>query len=400
MKKVQILILPIVALLWFSCGKERTLEPLEKNNVPPGKISNVQWTGGPGNATITYALPSDPDLLYVKAVYTLANGREMEVKASYYINNLTVEGFGDMEEHEVKLYAVNRSEVMSDPVSIKVKPLENPIWSVFRSLKITPDFSGIRVTAKNAAKADLAFEVFAEDSTGKLKPTTSNIYSSAEDLVRTIRGYDSLPRNFAVTIRDRWLNYSDTLHAKLTPLYEAEIPRSGFRAVTLPGDVGLHASTPMTGMWDGTGSAITDWWPAVTMTSSARLTPQWITFDIGKLATLSRIVIYDYGEYYNGRTYFYAGNLLDFEIWGSNNPPADGSFDNWVKLGTFRSVKPSGSAYGINTAEDREVAIAGISYTFDAGMPKVKFLRIKSNKNWQGTTYFAIAEVRVFGDPR
>ncbi len=72
----------------------------------------------------------------------------------------------------------------------------------------------------------------------------------------------------------------------------------------------------MTGMWDG----IADWWPAVTMTSSAVLTPQWITFDIGKLATLSRIVIYDYGEYFNGRTYFYAGNLLDFEVWGLTIP--------------------------------------------------------------------------------
>lgn len=396
MNKVYILTWSLAALLWLSCGKERTLEPLEKNSNPPGRISNVQWTAGPGKATITYALPSDPDLLYVKAVYNLANGREMEVKASYYINNLTVEGFGDTEEHEVKLYAVNRSEIASEPVSVKITPLENPIWGVFRSLSISPDFSGIRVTAKNSSRSSMAFEVFAEDSTGVLKPTANNIYTSAEDVVRTIRGYDSVPRNFAVTVRDRWLNYSDTLFAKLTPLYEAEIPRSGFRAVTLPGDVGLHPSTPMTGMWDG----IADWWPAVTMTSSAVLTPQWITFDIGKLATLSRIVIYDYGEYFNGRTYFYAGNLLDFEVWGSNNPPADGSFNNWVKLGTFKSVKPSGTPYGVNTAEDLEVARAGISYTFDAGTPKVKYLRIKSNKNWQGTTYFAIAEVRVFGDPR
>ncbi|HTG54805.1 MAG TPA: DUF5000 domain-containing lipoprotein, partial [Niabella sp.] len=324
------------------------------------------------------------------------NGREMEVKASYYINNLTVEGFGDTEEHEVKLYAVNRSEMASEPVSVKITPLENPIWGVFRSLALSPDFSGIRITAKNISKSSMAFEVFAEDSTGVLKPTANNIYTSAEDVIRTIRGYDSVPRNFAVTVRDRCLNYSDTLFAKITPLYEAEIPRSGFKAVTLPGDVGLHQSTPMTGMWDG----IADWWPAITMTSSAVLTPQWITFDIGQLATLSRIVIYDYGEYFNGRTYFYAGNLLDFEVWGSNNPPADGSFNNWVKLGTFKSVKPSGTPYGVNTAEDLEVARAGISYTFDAGTPKVKYLRIKSNKNWQGTTYFAIAEVRVFGDPR
>ncbi|WP_114793216.1 DUF5000 domain-containing lipoprotein [Niabella yanshanensis] len=396
MMKLKIFLFSLLVLAGLGCAKETTLSPLESNGTPPGKVTNVQWAAGPGSATITYALPSDKDLLYVKAVYNLASGREMEVKASYYGRSLMVEGFGDTEEHEVKLYAVNRSEVASDPVTIKVKPLENPIWGVFRSLSMAPDFSGIRITAKNTSKADLAFEVFAEDSTGKLKPATNNIYSSAEDVARTIRGYDSIPRRFAVTVRDRWLNYSDTLFAHLTPYYETEIPRSGFRAVTLPGDVGLHKDTPMPGMWDG----IADWWPAVTMTSSAVLTPQWITFDIGKLATLSRVLIYDYGEYINGRTYFYAGNLFDFEIWGSNNPPADGSFDNWIKLGTFKSVKPSGTPYGVNTAEDLEVARAGLSYTFDPGMPKVKYLRIKSIKNWQGTTYFAIAEIRVFGDPR
>ncbi len=80
MNKVYILIWSFAALLWLGCGKERTLEPLEKNSTSPGRISNVQWTAGPGKATITYALPSDPDLLYVKAVYNLANGREMEVK--------------------------------------------------------------------------------------------------------------------------------------------------------------------------------------------------------------------------------------------------------------------------------------------------------------------------------
>jgi hypothetical protein len=393
MKTIKIsfsLILALIVVLVSSCKVDQ-LEPLEKNTNAPGPVTNVQFTAGPGNAVLTYALPSDKDLLYVKALYTLANGREMEVKASYYGNTLTVEGFGDTNEHEVKLYAVNRSEVASAPVSIKVKPLENPIWGVFRSMKALADFGGLRFTATNPAKADLAIEILTEDSKGRMVPTTKNIYTSTVDIDQAIRGYDPIERKFAITIRDRWLNYSDTLYTTLTPLFEAEIPKVGYKAVNLPGDVALHTATTLGGMWDGDLLN----WPRVMMSSSAVLTPQWVTFDIGKLSALSRVVIWDYPEYLNGRTYFYGGNLLDFEIWGTNNPPSDGSFTNWVKLGTFKAKKPSGAAYGSNTTEDIAAGQAGLNYTFDAGIPKVRYLRIKSLKNWQGTTFMSIGEVQV-----
>lgn len=389
----SLLLLSIMTVI--SACKQDKLEPLEHNTNPPGVVSNITVTNGPGNAVLHYALPKDNDLLYVKAVYTLASGRVMEVKASYYGNNLTVEGFGDTEEHEVKLYAVNRSEIVSQAVSVKVKPLENPIWGVFRSMRAYADFGGLKFIASNPSKADLAIEILVE-SKGKYVPTSKNIYTAAIDIDQSIRGLDTIPLKFALTIRDRWLNYSDTLYTTIKPLYETAIPKSGYKGISLPTDVALHPSTSFGGLWDGD----LDGWPRVMMTSSAVLTPQWITFDIGKLAALSRIVIWDYPEYLNGRTYFYGGNLLDFEIWGSDNPPSDGSFNNWVKLGTFKSKKPSGSAYGVNTSEDAAVGAAGLNYTFDLGVPKVRYLRIKSLKNWQGTTFMAIGELQVYGDPR
>jgi hypothetical protein len=391
----QLLILFLIITAIISGCKEDKLEPLEKNSNAPGKVSNVVIENGPGSAKISYALPVNKDLLYVKAVYKLASGKEMEVKASYYDNNLEVVGFGDTEEHEVKLYAVNRSEVASEPVTVKVKPLENPIWAVFRSMNAMADFGGLRFTASNVEKANLAIEILVQ-SEGKYIPTAKNIYTSTENINQSIRGLDTIPQNFAITIRDRWLNYTDTLYTTLKPLYEIAIPKAGYRGMNLPTDVGLHTSTNLGGLWDGD----IDGWPRVMMSSSAVLTPQWITFDIGKLSLLSRIVIWDYPEYLNGRTYYYGGNLLDFEIWGSDNPPADGSFNNWVKLGTFKSVKPSGSAYGVNSSEDVSVGREGLNYTFDLGMPKVRYLRIKSLKNWQGTTFMAIGELQVYGDPR
>jgi len=381
----------------FSGCKEDELGPLENNTTPPGKVANVSVTNGPGNASITFSLPADKDLLYVKAVYYLANGQEMEVKTSYYGNTLLVEGFGDTNEHEVKIYAVNRSETPSEPTIVKVKPLENPIWGVYRSLKAVADFGGLNFKGSNPSKADLAIEVLIL-SKGKYVPTAKNIYTSAIDIDQSVRGLDTLSQKFAITIRDRWLNYSDTLFTTLKPLYETALPKSGYKEVILPTDTPQeYGGTGVAKMWDGN---IIDW-PSVCLTKPSVLTPQWVTFDLGKVATMSRIVVWNYPEYLNaGRTYYYGGNLKDFEIWGTDNPPADGSFNNWVMLGKYSSTKPSKSAYGVQTSEDYAFANAGISYNFAVGLKKVRYIRIKSINNWQGNTFMSVSEVQLYGDPR
>jgi hypothetical protein len=53
----------------------------------------------------------------------LINGVVRQVKASSYVNYLTLEGFADESEYTVYLYSVNRSEKASAPVAVQVKPL-------------------------------------------------------------------------------------------------------------------------------------------------------------------------------------------------------------------------------------------------------------------------------------
>ena len=83
-----------------------TVGPTEKNTVPPGRVTDIQVENLPGQARLTYKLPTDPDLLYVKAVYPLNSGEIREIKASYYTNTMLLDGFGDTEIHEVEVYAV------------------------------------------------------------------------------------------------------------------------------------------------------------------------------------------------------------------------------------------------------------------------------------------------------
>ncbi|GAB3357359.1 DUF4959 domain-containing protein [Arachidicoccus ginsenosidivorans] len=393
------LISGILAFLSLSsCKNDGFAVPLENSTVPPGMITNVNIENRKGGAIITYALPDDQDLLYVKANYVLQNGNKMEAKASYYNNSLTIEGYSDTLEHNVTLYAVNRSEVASDSVVVKIKPLRSSIWDVFKSLKATAAFGGVRIDALNSERSDVAILIMEKDQYGEWQISPNSIYTSTDTIGYTYRGLDTNEHKFAITIRDRWLNYTDTLFTDIKPLYETAIPKSQYSGIHLPGDAPWNTKTTMDGMWDGD---ILNW-PKVYQTQAADLNPAMITINIGSKVKLSRVVIWDYPEYYNGRTYYYLGNLKDFEIygWPSSTPPTDASLDNWVLLGHYHATKPSGLPFGEQNDEDYQTAYNGFNWDIDISAPKVQYIRIRSIKNWGGTTYMGIAELQVYGDPR
>src|SRR5690606_12304329 len=148
----------LFAMITFmvSCKEETMRTPIEGNDQAPGAVTNIEVENLPGKAMISYEVPVDKDLLYVRAKYRLATGQEMEVKSSYYNNYLVVEGFAEEEEHEVILYSVNKSEVESQPVPVTIRPLRAPIWDTFNSLVTAAAFGGVRMEANNLDRANLA----------------------------------------------------------------------------------------------------------------------------------------------------------------------------------------------------------------------------------------------------
>ncbi|MES2240296.1 MAG: DUF4959 domain-containing protein [Bacteroidota bacterium] len=385
----------VIASIVISCD-QNNLEPLENNSEAPGQVKNVTVENLPGSAKITYTLPSDQDLLYVRAEYTLASGKKMEVKSSYYNNSLEVEGFADAKEYEIQLYSVNRSATESKPVVVKIHPLESSIWDVYRSLDIKAAFGGIRVKAANPNRQDISILVMEKNNLGDWVVDTKSIYTSTNLISKTLRGYTVAEHNYAITVRDRWLNTTDTLFTAITPILELSIPKSGYKHFPLPGDTKTHATAVPAGMWDGELQN----WPKVFLTDGSVVGQHVVTIDTGILAKMSRIVIWDYPEYYLGRSYYYIGDLKEFEVYGSASPNPDGSLDGtWVKLGTYNAVKPSGLPYGQQSDEDYQTAFAGLSWEFDVSAPKVRYLRIKSLKNWAGIGTMAIGEIQVYGNP-
>lgn len=393
MMKINLFLTLILLTILFGCSEEK-MEPVGGNTTPPGQISNITVESQPGQVELTYSLPKDQDLLYVKAVYTLNSGEIREIKASYYTNSMILDGFGDTLVHDVKIYTVNSSEIESEPMNIQVKSLENPIWEVFRSLEIKPDFSGVNIQASNPAKHSVAVEVMVKDSLGNWQ-RSKGIETKSAKIEQTNRGLDTIQYEFRVTVRDRFLNYTDTVYAEITPFYEVQADRTLFREMKLPGDAQQQHTgwLNMDRIWDGNK----DWEGFERfMTITHDLNPQTITFDMGQTMKLNRMTLWNWA---NDKRFYYQGMLRIFEIWGSNNPNPDGSWDNWTLLGEFENIKPSGLPYGEYSSEDFEAGKLGFDFYFKDA-PKVRYIRLKSIKNWEGTTWLEIRELEFFGDPR
>ncbi len=387
----------LLMIVMAGCKQESLNKPTITNNNAPGVVSNVQVQNLNGEATLTYTLPGDNDLFYVKAVYETSPGKTREVIASHYTNTLTVDGFGDTLAHVVKLYAVNSSEKASAPVNVTVTPLTPPYLLAYRSLKVTATFGGFNVTCDNEAKDNLAIVPMVDTANNGqyVQPKgMDNIYSNSVLIKAAVRGQPAVERKYAFFVRDRFLNRSDTLFMKLTPFYEEQFSKLDWSAYVLPGDAtNLYSYTDVTKTFDGN---FTGGWPNCLFTVESAGSPQMVTIDLGKQRVFSRFIMNPFIEI--GNVYYVRGNLRDFEIWGSNSPNVNGALDaSWTKLLTCNVVKPSGSPSGTETAADYNYAHDGWGFDFPAGLSAYRYIRIRSLRNWTGSYFMSISEFTLFG---
>jgi hypothetical protein len=361
----------------------------------------------PGGAVIKYTVPNDENLLGVKAVY-VRNGQTCETKASIYTDSLTLEGFNDTKTYEVNLYSVGHNGKLSEPLPVSVNPLTPP----FRSARIdmVETFGGVTVIlSENAEKASFSLILLADTAGNGDMVHLQTFYTQAENIRFSRRELLSREYTFAVYIKDRWDNKSDTLVKSLTPIAEEEIPKDKFSNAKMPGDawepVAGIAAFRFDQLWDG--RVVTDGSGFFASASSYPI-PQHFTINLGRKVILSRFKLYPRGsEIYSGDA------PRTWELWGSDDPPLDGSYDNWHLLGKFEQVKPSGygdgSTVGPITADDTQYFRGGGDYelqitdeTPNAYMP-LTHIRLKTLSTFAThgtetkTTSVIIGELTFFG---
>jgi hypothetical protein len=352
----------------LSCSEDEK-SPLESDPAVPKQVTVRSVERLPGAVSLTYDIPDDPNFFYVRAECEV-KGQIREAKTSAYGNTLTIEGFPDTSAYMVKLYSVSRSEVASAPVQQEVRPLAPAYLEAFKSLDLFADFGGATCLYSNPSGADLVIMMSYVDSTGTWI-NSQTAYTSQKEGSLSQRDMDTVPTWFGVSIRDRWNNTTDTLTKLLTPIFEEEADKSLFRLITLPTDAGNSWGWVQQNLWDGSVAEGRGW-----VSTTVSPLPIHITVDLGATYQFSRLT---YWNRESSDWFFDREAVLQMEIWGSNNPNLDGSFDeSWTLLTTTPKIsKPSGLGYGQLNAEDREAGLAGNESNFPSGTPSCRYIRFK-----------------------
>lgn len=394
MRTHQIFIFSLL-LLAFSC-KEEKMEPLGKGGKAPGIVTNVTVSNQAGKVVLRYDIPGDPELLYVKAVYEIRPGKKMESISTFYNDSIVLDGFGNTDEREVKLYSVSRSEVSSEAVTVKVKPLTPPVQAALASVDFSADFGGITVKFSNEDSANLAIGVVSRDANGD--PVQADMYyTSQKEGEFAVRGFDDTERWFGVYVRDRWLNYTDTVWKQVTPLFEEQLDKKLFRAMKLATDANTFPAGPLANLWNdkvqgGSGSNNT-WFRS----ANGSGIPHWITFDLGVTAKLSRFVEIPRGAFDEPNLLYSAGDPQLYEIWGCTEYNPDGSFNGWTKLVDCEVVKVSGLPTGVNSNDDLLRAQEGHQFKVPLDAPPIRYIRVKMLQTFGNADYCWMAELTFFG---
>ena len=373
----------------LSACVDKELKPISGSLGKPGVITEVVAEPLPGGVLISYRIPSNEDILAVKAIYTLSNGRVQEQASSFYENKITIQGFNDTNEHSIALYVVNRAQETSDPVTVKFTPLESSLMKIARSIDIIQDFGGAQFRWENEDKYPINLEFFTTDSIGKLQ-LMRILTSELPESNFSLRGYAPESRDFALVIRDNYGNAIDTVKKNLIPLFEERFDKKSMSVMRLANDANFTN-------WEGMDSYIIDDDRESFGHSPANSLPAAFTIDMGVTGKVSRVVMFN--RLYSD-SYYSWGNPKDIEIYGrAERPSLSGEWSEWGEPIIKGSLaKPSGQPSGTDTDEDVAYAESGFEFVFPLDVEPLRYIRIIILSTQTGPTYTHPAEVDIYGE--
>ena len=421
MKKIVLYIIIFTAII--SC-EEGSLLPIENKAGNPAQVSGIEINNIAGGAIITYKLPDNPDLLYVKASYTLDNGKNIVTKSSIYNNSLTIKGFYSEDEtktYDINIVSVDRSNNESTPVVAKIQPELSPLQKVKNSFKFYEAFGGVQYTWENKDEEPITFffmadTIMAQGSEPGELTITKILSSSIVEGKYVDRGYPSAPRKFAVYMQDVYGNKTEiiTPSMDLTPLFEEKLDKSKMRVLEFE-------ETPVEDNWNFWNSDHQNLidndrgWSSVVISYQSPY-PRHITIDLGATYKVSRYVWWQQaGEVEQGRLAEYAytrGNPNKWYIYVRNEeiePTQEITVDNdgdglpdwtnhWIKVGEHELVKPSGLPAGQLSEEDID-AIINTGHNFDLPLEvdRFRYIRYGITSNFDGAGWCNMAEIDFYG---
>ena len=378
--------------LTFSCSKNEDVD-----STPPGILSNISVVPTNGGGIISYSLPSDNDISYVRAEYTNSQGEEVFRVSSRYNTSVEINGLNQTTPIKVRLYVVDENENISDEVEVEFTPLESFIYLVQQSIEISPDLGGVKITWENIATKTVFVYVHILNGTDE----TIRILSSdnAEESL-FIRGLDAVEMTFSTKVEDFDGNITDLqVVGNFTPLFEEKIEKNTWTLIASQSINGNAYEGRTVNFWDDIVDTVeTDsdnsYFIATRENNGGSLNfPLDIVIDLNKNVKIKRFKVWQRAYWYQGGgvTYHYQEeNIKSFNLYASNDA------QSWDLLGEFDIGDPRDSAGNIPASAFQE-AIDGHDFTLENTSEQFRYLKISITSNYGSTIITVGSEITLYG---
>ena len=390
-KILYILIVPFIVL--YGCNNDES-----QDSNPPGvlTIQNISPTNGGG--IISYTLPEDSDILFVRAEYTNSLGVDVYRVSSSHNDSIEIDGLNQNTPVQVRLFVVDQSENMSEPVEIEFTPLPSFIFLVQQSISISPDLGGVKLEWENIAEKTVYvhLHIVNGDSEDVRILSSNNVNESI-----FVRGLESIEMTFLTKVEDFDGNITE-LEEKgtITPLFEEMIDKSTW---TLMSQLSVNGNA-----WEGQTTAFWDDIVDTAETNSDNSyfiiwrdqnggTLNWpldIVINLNKNVLIHRFKVWQRAFWYNGPTgvpyYYQEENMRSFNLYASNNAI------DWILLGEFDIGDPSDENGNI-PQNYIDAAANGHDFDLDAVSEPFRYLKFSITSNFGSDTYVHGSEISLWG---
>jgi hypothetical protein len=368
------------------------------DTTPPGELSVISTEATYGGAVISYTLPEDNDILYVRADYTNGKGEAVFRTVSKHVNQIEVSGFVLEEDVTVSLTVVDENQNSSKVVALEIRPLRSFIFLVQESIQIEPDLGGVQVSWENATEKTVFIYLHIQDGDDE----QIRILSSANKNEKIfVRGLEAKPLLFLTKTEDFDGNISELQEkGTYTPLFEEKINKDTWKLVSNLSIDGNAYEGATVNFWDdvvdtfGTNSDNSYFIINRNDNGGILRWPLDIVIDLNKKAKINRFKVWQRAYWYNGpdgKSYYYQEeNLKSFDLYVSMNKT------DWVLLGNFEIEGPAGGTDEISQALLDEAA-AGHNFNLDEISPEFRYLKFSITSNFGSDSFCHGSEITLFG---
>ena len=390
-KILSILFISLVIL--FGCKDDEN-----GDSTPPGSLSVEDITPTNGGGIISYLLPDDSDVLFVRAEYTNSLGVDVYRVSSSHNNYIEIDGLNQNTPVLVRLFVVDENENLSQPVEVEFTPLPSFIYLVQETISITPDLGGVKLEWENVAEKTVYVHLhIVSDDNEEIRILSSN--SSSENIF--VRGLESVEMTFLTKVEDFDGNITDLEEkATLTPLFEEMIDKSTWTLVNQLSVNGNAWEGETTAFWDDvvdTAETNSDNSYFIIWRDQNGGTLNWpldIVISLNKNVRVHRFKVWQRAFWYGGPTgvpyYYQEENMRSFDLFASNN------LTDWTLLGQFDIGDPSDENGNI-PQDFIDAAANGHDFNLDGVSDTFRYLKFSITSNYGSDTYVHGSEITLWG---